>query len=85
MTIYGIGLSERDLKLIDDMNISAELEVILDHLEYCLHYQVYEMREFIESLLNKIAVNYKNKLIDLIVKQLLKGDKNNDDRNNFFD
>lgn len=77
MTIYGIGLSERDLKLIDDMNISAELEVILDHLEYCLNYQVYEMREFVESLLNKIVVNYKNKLIDLIVKQLLKGDKNN--------
>lgn len=79
MTIYGIGLSERDLKLIDDMNISAELEVILDHLEYCLDYQVYEMREFIELLLNKIAVNYKNKLIDLIVKQLLKGDNKNED------
>ena len=78
MTIYNIGLSERDLKLIDDMNIDAELEVILDHLEFCLDYKVYEMREFIESLLNKIAVNYRNKLIDLIVKQLLKGDNKND-------
>ena len=78
MTIYNIGLSERDLKLIDDMNIGAELEVILDHLEFNLDYKVYEMREFIESLLNKIAVNYRNKLIDLIVKQLLKGDNKND-------
>lgn len=78
MTIYNIGLSERDLKLIEDMNISAELEVILDHLEFNLDYKVYEMREFIESLLNKIAVNYKNKLIDLIVKQLFKGDNKND-------
>lgn len=79
MTIYNIGLSERDLKLIDDMNIGAELEVILDHLEFNLDYKVYEMREFIESLLNKIAVNYRNKLIDLIVKQLLIGDNKNED------
>lgn len=78
MTIYSIGLNERDLKLIDDMGISAELEIILDHLEFCMGYQVYEMRDFIESLLNKIAVNYKNKLIDLIVKQVLKGGKNDE-------
>lgn len=79
MTINTIGLSERDLKFAEDLDITDEIEICINYLDYELGFDKDEVRDFVEKLLNKIATNFKNKLIDIIVKQLLKGDNKNED------
>lgn len=74
MTINTIGLNERDLKFAEDLNITDEIEICIDYLKYELGFDKDEVREFVERLLNKIATNYKNKLIDFIAKRIVEGD-----------
>ncbi len=79
MTIYNIGLSERDLKFAEDLNITDEIEICIDYLEYELCFDKDKLRDFVEKLLNKITKYYVKMLVDYTSRIIVKVEYKNDD------
>lgn len=79
MTINTIGLNERDLKFAEDLDITDEIEICINYLDYELGFDKDEVRDFVEKLLNKITKYFIEMLVDYTSRIIVKVEYKNDD------